>query len=205
MSQWMKIEPTRHQVAIAGRVTDSQTGQAIAGAQVNIKVAPAEFVDRCELLKNVQYSDHWESMPERPDQKHTASDGHFHFMDLPDGDYTLEATLPRMGTRYGMSHVTVIVSRDGQDINMAQADMTLFPTGLQGQVMAGTDPVMLAEVRMKGSGEYTFTDEQGNYLLVGLEAGIDRTVIVSARNFTSIQSTKDFVAGEITSGNFNLH
>ena len=46
----------------------------------------------------------------------------------------------------------------------------------------------MAEVKVKGGGERTFSDAEGNYLLTGLEAGLNgapRTVIVtvSAQGF----------------------
>ena len=50
MTPWMKVEPTRHQVAIAGQVADAQTGRAIGGAQVRIAQAPPGFVNRLVIL-----------------------------------------------------------------------------------------------------------------------------------------------------------
>ena len=40
------FETTRHQVAIAGQVTDLETTRSIAGALVRITAAPAEFLTR---------------------------------------------------------------------------------------------------------------------------------------------------------------
>lgn len=158
MATFLKLEPTRHQVAIAGRVTDAQTGKPIAQAEVQIAG--------------------------RPGCIRTAADGHFHYLDLPAGNYTLDACLPGAGSRYGTGQVQVTVSHDGDNITLASADITLAPTTLKGQVtdQGSGDPVVMAEVRIKGSGERAFSDGQGHYLLTGLEAG-QRTVQASAQGY----------------------
>lgn len=181
MAQWEEI---RHQVAISGRVTDAQTSRAIGRAQVSITDGPLAFND---WLANYarQYGDRWGTMTERPDQIRTAADGHFHFMDLPDGQYTLRASLPGSGTRYGIALNVVAVSRDAEgNITMAVADISLLPTTLKGRIdRQNNKPVVMAEVRVRGSGERTFSDGQGHYLLAGLEASKkgERTLVVSAQ------------------------
>lgn len=181
MSGW---EIVRHQVAIAGRVTDARSGAAIGGAVVTISAGPVAFT-RWLALQAVQHRARWASMVERPDQTRTAADGHFHFLDLPDGPYTLGAALPGTGSRYGAAQAPAAVAHDAQgDVRMAAADLALPPTAIEGQVTeqgTGT-PVAMAEVRVKGSGERTFSDGQGRYLLAGLEAGT-RTAVVSARGY----------------------
>jgi hypothetical protein len=128
-------------------------------------------------------------MAERPDRTHTTVDGHFHFLDLPAGQYTLTVTLPGSGQRYGQVQKTVTVPSPGGDgkVIMAAADMALPPTTLKGQIIkqGTTDPVVMAEVRVQGSGERTFSDGQGRYLLAGLEASAERarTVRVSAQGY----------------------
>lgn len=205
MSQWLKVEPTRHQVAIAGQVTDSQTGRALAEAQVYIIAAPAQF-NHALALKALQYGGQWEAMPGRPDRTLAAQDGHFHFMDLPDGNYTLEAKQPGLGTRYGISKVKITISRDDDGhITMAQADMKLAPTTLKGQVTDETGPVAMAEVRVVGSGERTFTNEQGNYLLAGLEVGKNRKITISAKGYQAASQVVTFnAAGVIETLDFSL-
>jgi hypothetical protein len=156
-----KIEATRHQVAIAGSVTDAKTGRAIAGAVVILKSA-AQVVIACEA---------------------TGADGHFHFLDLADGQYALAATLEAAGTRYGKATKMATVARDGGRIKLATADMVLPPTTVKGAITgSGAAPVSLAEVRVQGSGERTFSDTDGHYLLTGLEVG-SRILLVSARGY----------------------
>jgi hypothetical protein len=183
MAQW---EEVRHQVAIAGRVTDAQTSQAIGRARVSITDGPLAFNN---WLANHarQYGDRWETMMWRPDRIRTAADGHFHFMDLPDGQYTLTGSLPGSGTRYGTTQQVATVYRDAHgNITMAVADMTLPPTTLKGRIARqDNDPVVMAEVRVKGSGERVFSDGEGRYLLAGLEASDERerTLLVTAQGY----------------------
>jgi len=205
MSEWLKVEPTRHQVAIAGQVTDSQTGRALAGAQVWMIAAPAQF-NHALALKALQYGDQWESTPGRPDRTLAARNGRFHFMDLPDGNYTLEAKLPGLGSRYGISKVKITVSRDDDGhINMAQAEIKLAPTTLKGQVTDETGPVAMAEVQVVGSGERAFSNEQGNYLLPGLEVGKNRKISISAKNYQPASQVVTFnAAGVVETLDFSL-
>lgn len=180
MIQW---ETVGHQVAIAGKVTDAQTNRELSRALVKITSAPAEFMN---WLNNraIQYGTRWKSMLERPDQVLTATDGHFHFLDLPNGGYTLSASLPGAGTRYGTDQTQVTVSRDAQGkIAVVAADFTLPPTTIKGRVNGpSATKIAMAQVRVRGSGEQTFSDSEGSYLLTSLEAG-NRTVMVSARGY----------------------
>lgn len=233
MTPWMKVEPTRHQVAIAGQVTDAETERAIGGAQVWIAAAPPDFVDRLVVLARlaplrdapsaVQAANATLDNPaassaqrlqaaqvilgyllttqhmrmDRPDETCTAADGRFHFLDLPAGAYTLGALLPKAGTRYSQGRVDVTVTRDGEGSlkPMGVANIALRPTTLQGRIFDPNNaPVPLAEVRVKGSGERTFSDAyedlkgdpqkstKGRYRLTGLEAG-QRLVRVSAQGY----------------------
>jgi len=181
----MECEIVRHQVAIAGRVTDAQTGKSISGAQVDITAGPSR------------------------DRSRTAEDGHFHFLDLPDGKYVLNASLPGLGERYGTAEVQAEVSRDAQEnIKIAAADMALQPTTVKGRVTRGgatqAIPVVVAEVRIKGSGERTFSDGQGNYLLTSLQPG-KRTVQVYAQGCQPASKTAELNdAGSVQTLDFTL-
>ena len=194
MSDW---EIIRHAVAISGRVSNSQTGKPIRSARVAITEAPTEFTDWLETRAK-QIGAKWQGMLERPDRTLTAADGHFHFMDLPNGDYTLAASLPGDGSRYGVAEEGASVTRGTEgNIIMATVDIQLPPTTLKGTITTetteGTVPVVLAEVRVAGSGEKAYSDQQGRYLLSGLEKGL-RTVQVSARGFESVNQPVGFVA-----------
>jgi hypothetical protein len=197
MSDW---EIIRHAVAISGRVSNSQTGKPIGGARVAISESPAEFTAWLETRAK-QFGARWQGMLERPDRTRTAGDGHFHFMDLPNGDYTLVASLPGSGSRYGVAEEETSVTRgtDG-NIIMATVDIQLPSTTLKGtittQVPAGSEPVVLAEVKIAGSGEKAFSDEQGLYLLSGLEKGL-RMVLISAEGYQPVSQAVGFVAAGV--------
>lgn len=204
MSKMVKIEATRHQVALAGQVTDKQTGRTIDGAQIEVTSAPPEFTDWLDN-RRIQYGDRWNSMVERPDRTRTEPDGHFHFIDLPDGEYTLTASLPGVGSRYGTAQLVVTVSRDDKgNINMAQADIALPPTTIKGKISKqSAESVPMAEVRVKGSGERVFSNSKGEYLMAGLEKG-KRTVLVSAQGFKEASQTAQLNRGAVHTLNFTL-
>ena len=85
VGDWIVI---RHQAAIAGRVTDLETGKAVGGALVEIIERPPPF-DKWLGFKQQEYGARWSMMAERPDRAVTQADGHYHFLDLPDGRYGL--------------------------------------------------------------------------------------------------------------------
>ncbi|GEM_PF-3542362 len=69
-------EVNRRTVSVAGLVTDVQTGLPINGVHVKISSGSTRCIAR------------------------TRTDGHFHFLDLPNGHYTLTASLPSSGLRH---------------------------------------------------------------------------------------------------------
>lgn len=176
MTQWQKMEGTRRQVAIAGRVTDRQTGQAIAGADVSVKNADQKLVANSR----------------------TAADGHYHVMDLADGEYTLEASVPAAGSRYGTAQGQATVERDTEHrIKMAVTDFDLPPTRIHGRV---TDhdthqPIAGASVRLRGDTQIMLTDADGRYALDGLVKG-NPTVEVSASKYTMTWQDTSLTAGQ---------
>jgi hypothetical protein len=200
-------EEVRHQVALAGRVIEAQiTSQPISGARVEITSAPAAFTDWL-ALRALQYGDRWAALPERLDRTRTAADGHFHFLDLPNGPYMLTASLPSLGQRYGTVQATVTVVRNAEGaVTLVPLELALPPTTLKGLItdQATGNALLMAEVRVQGSGERTFSDEQGNYLLTGVEPG-KRSVLVFAQGYT--QATQTVLldqAGVVQTLNFNL-
>jgi len=153
----MAFESFSHRASIAGRVTDAQTGKPVPGALVEIGQDRKVF---------------------------TASDGFYRFLDLPEGSYTLAASLPKAGSRYGTASEQVEL---GEDLEMI--DLELPATTVKGKVKDGSGKaVRMAEVRVQGSGESAWSDAQGNYVLSGVEAG-SRRIAVSARGFQNVSET----------------
>jgi len=153
----MAFEIFRHRASIAGRVTDAQTGRPLPGVRVEIGSGREVF---------------------------TAGDGFFRFLDLPAGSYTLTASLPRSGSRYGTKSAPVTL---GEELQMI--DLKLPATTVKGKVKDGAgQAVKMAEVRVQGSGESAWSDAQGNYALSGVEAGA-RKIAVSARGFQKVSET----------------
>jgi Carboxypeptidase regulatory-like domain len=203
VTTWMKLKPIRHQVAIAGQVSDAQTGQVIPGARVELSPLSGPFKTRL-ALQAMQYGERWQAMTERADRTHTANDGSFHFLDLPDGRYTLTVSLLGAGTRYGLAQSTVAVSRQGDRIQRATADMALPATTVKGQITNSEGaPVVMAKVQMVGSGESTFSDSQGNYLLTGLQSG-QRMVTVTAQGYELISQGTPLSQAEVKTLDFTL-
>ncbi len=195
----------RHQVAITGRTSNAQTLKPLNGARVEIISSPTAFAAKVQLLQALAGAQ-WETMVERLDRTRTRAAGYFYFLDLPPGLYTLKASLPGAGSRYGETQVNATVVHDAAgNITKATANLALPATTLKGTVVdAGSEPVILAEARIVGSGEYDFTNENGEYLLASLEKGA-RTVQVSARGFqTATQAALLSAAGSQVTLNFNL-
>jgi hypothetical protein len=194
-----------HQVAIAGRVIDAQAQLPMAGVIVSIADAPAEFTAWL-ALKAQQYGTVWAAMLPRADRALTGADGHFHFIDLPDGAYTLAAGLPGAGSRYAAAQATATVSRDGQgNLKMAAADMSLPATTVNGRIAGQNNAaVAMAQVRVQGSGEQTFSDGEGQYVLAGLETG-NRTLLVAAQGYKPASQTVQLgQSGAVQTLNFVL-
>lgn len=208
MSKMVKIEPTRHQVAVAGQVTDKETGRVVSGAQVAISTAPAAF-NNWLAIKKLQYGERWESMTERPDRTRTASDGYYYFMDLPDGQYQLTASLPGSGSRYDTAQADITVARDSKgNLTMVAAPFAMPPTTLKGKVsrkVSDTEvtPVVMADIRMKGSGEHAFSNDKGEYRITGLEKG-NRTVQVSAKGLKTASQAASLSQGAVKTLDFVL-
>lgn len=251
MPKWTKLELTRRQVAIAGSVQDALTGQAIGGAEVQIEQAPEAFT-RWLAMKAVQFRDRWQAMPNRPNWQvvaldaafylirerehaaslklltYTARDGHFYWVDLPDGDYTITAALPSAGSRYSTTQIDNLrVSRNQSGtIQRATVEIELLPTAIQGTVTeqishsaTGTStnlrttstPIVLAKVQVEGSDATTFSDRDGHYLLSGLEvwpqsseASPKPMVRVSAQGYQTVAQGISLNQGQVKNLDFQL-
>lgn len=201
---WLKLDLVRHQVAIAGRVSDQLTGQLIHGATVEIIGMPDSF-KAWLALRSMQYGSNWEKMTERPDRTRTAIDGHFHFLDLPDGKYTLKVSLPSAGTRYKEAQKEFQVSRTNEKNQLEVADISLPPTAIKGRITATKDneveSVKMAKIQVEGSGEFTFSDSEGNYLLSGIEVPkkepSERSIVVSAKGYKPISKIFRIERGKV--------
>lgn len=177
--QW---EIRRHQAAIAGRVVDAQTEKPLAGALVTVAAGPQRWEIR------------------------SGQDGHFHFLDLPDGAYLVTASYPPGGNRYGSAQENVVVSRDGTGrIQMATADLSLPATTVRGRITRpGGQGVVMAEIVLEGSGERAFSAADGHYALVGVEAGL-RRVRIRAQGFQPMtQEVILAAAGAVVTLNLTL-
>ena len=202
MNDW---QIARHQVSIAGRVIDAGTGKPVAHAVVYMSGEVPKAFDTKLAIRALTYGDRWHGTLKRPDRTSTRPDGLFYFLDLPDGKYELSACIPDLerlfrdlpqgdmlrahvpsyGKRFGVAQATVTIPHDGQGTQgVAFVSLALPSTTVKGKV---TGPgrkagVALAEVRVEGSGERTFTDVQGQYTVAGIEPG-KRVLVVSAQGY----------------------
>ncbi|HEX6904111.1 MAG TPA: carboxypeptidase regulatory-like domain-containing protein [Thermoanaerobaculia bacterium] len=194
----------RHRVAIYGNVSDAVTGRPIEGARVEITQGPQGFSERLALQARAAGKD-WPALQERPDRTRTAADGHFHFMDLPAGNYSLAATLAAAGSRYGSAQAQATLTEDARKtVSRAQLELKLPPTTVRGTIKDGQgNPVRFAEVGLRGGPERAVADGVGFFVLSGLEAG-KRTFVVSARGFKDLSRTVDVAPGVTSTADFNL-
>ena len=200
------------QIAIAGRVLEGESEKIIAGAVVEIIEMPEKFKSILSL-KTLQYGLQWEKMRDRIDRKITTNDGYFHFVNLPKGEYVIEASLPNSGTRYSQVKKTVQVadSVDGK-IPTHITDIVLLPTGIKGKITDADDPkkaVVNAKIKIKDSRDSTFSDQRGHYSLLGLESSKSGqrnvTLIVSATGYQQVSQSVLIKQGEVISEqNFSL-
>lgn len=176
-------ETVRHRAALGGRVKDARTGEPLAAVRVEITAGPAAFINRLALLAR-QHGGLWATLSERPDRTRTAHDGFFRFLDLPAGQYTLSASLPGSGSRYGTASAKVTLSAGAPgNVSPGTIDLALPATTIQGCIRSRSNSsVWMAEVRIQGSGERTWSNAQGQYVLSGVEAGA-RKLTISAAGF----------------------
>lgn len=204
MPAWLSLDPIDHQAAIAGRAIDAETKRPIAGVVVTITAMPAPF-QKWLSLRALRYGDDWASLSARPDRMTTGEDGFFHFMDLPDGVYTLSFSVPSAGQRYGTAQQDFTVTRDAEgNIALTIPPVEITPTGVKGLVLGhvaqgdpATTPLVMAQIAVLGSGEQARSGAGGGYSLLGLEPG-QRRVSIAAQGYQATTLTTTIVAGQIT-------
>jgi protocatechuate 3,4-dioxygenase beta subunit len=175
-----------------GTVRDAATGRPLAGARIEITAA-ARF-EKWLHARAAPHGAQWDEFDERPDRVLSAADGRFLFVDLPAGRYTIVATLPDAGTRYGTAHANARVADKATEI--PTVELALPATTLAGTVKGpGAAPVALARVTVEGSGESTLTDADGAFTLAGIETGT-RAVRADGKGFApSTRRVKVATAG----------
>jgi hypothetical protein len=188
-------------------------------------VVPATLTRKLSI-KALQYGSRWDTLIPRPDRLLSRQDGSFCFLDLPEGTYTVTASMPGAGSRYGTASAETTVaipaaassaasvaegaSSPATGTSSAEApaalpallELRLPPTSLQGVVQTMIDeeagPVWLATLRVKGSGEAATSDSEGRFALNGLEPGA-RTLLVSAQGYRSASMSVQLEQGNVTS------
>jgi hypothetical protein len=133
----------------------------------------------------MRYGKRWSALLERPDQTQTKEDGLFYFLDLPDGKYTFHVTAMNSGKRYASTEATAVVKGEPEgNLKTTTVKVALQPTTVKGKITGPNHKagVVMAEVRVKGSGERTYSDAQGQYVLAAIEPGT-RTVQVFAQGY----------------------
>jgi CarboxypepD_reg-like domain len=192
----------RHRVAIAGLVLDQITGKPLAGAQLEITAKPAAYAKKLELLRIGRAA-----LVDRSGTTRTRQDGLFFFLDLPEGKYELVGFMSTKRSnleqpakangepdslqwmwdkRYGKATFKASVSY-GQESFDKLTVLHLGPTGITGRVLtsANNAALMMAEVRVKGSGERTLTDSKGEFTLSGIQPNErqERVLQIRARGY----------------------
>jgi len=203
---FLVMPQNRVQAALTGRVIDAQTLATVAAVEVKITGVPAAFQKVIDARK-LMHGGAWETMKERVDLTSTRRDGMFHFIDLPNGTYTLTFSMPGLARRYGSTTASVTVTRNGQGkVTTPFTTVNLPPTAIKGKVHrfvpaspgnpATTAPLWMAEVQAKGSGEYSYSNSTGDFYLTDVEPG-SRTLVVKAPGFQTGTVTIMLVQGSV--------
>jgi len=186
----------RHRVAIAGRVIDAKTQQAIVDAQITLSEMPDKYRSILKL-KAMQYGvGSWEKI--RPDRTSSDQNGYYFFRDLPAGDYRLVAFLPKAGTRYGSANQTVTIAASSESSGVMPIDLFLSPTGLQGKITAPENEKFIAKVQIQGQNTYALTNGDGEYLLTGVEASPQAVLLVISASGYELNPSPDLYPPKIS-------
>jgi protocatechuate 3,4-dioxygenase beta subunit len=188
----------RRTVAVAGRVTDALTGQPLAGAIVEVTGGPPEFVTKRAALAA---DPAWAQRAERLDRRVTRPDGWYALSDLPPGTYTLQVSVPHLGTRYqaaALLNNIAIAAPPGpnEPANPVFVHVALQPTRVKGRVTRnGGQGVAGAKVRLRGDTTVVPTDDDGRFVLSRIVAG-KPTIEITAKNFQPFSQTLTLNAGQ---------
>jgi hypothetical protein len=188
----------RRAVAIAGRVTDAQTGMPLAAALIEITAGPPAYQAALAALSS---DPSWPRRPERLDRRLSRPDGMYAFSDLPVGSYALRVSAPQLGSRYGVAVLAAVRVWDTREpsgrVKLDPADAAIAPTRISGQVKAAASGQALAgaKVRLRGDTNIVLTGDDGRYALNGLVAGTP-TVEVVAATFATFSQEVTLSAGQ---------
>ncbi len=196
-SKWMSITSIAHRVSLAGRVEIGiakgndwiPLSSPVKPVTVDIIKGPERFMYHMKL-KALSHGTAWEGLSHRPDRTLTAVDGSFYFVDLPDGDYELQAIAPRELTHLVAIKSAVISVQSSA--KLAFITLKLANTGIMGLVTKEDDktPIPFAKVQVLGSGEQVRCDDKGKYQLLNLEVSPKNKrnvkLYISQRRYTEI-------------------
>jgi Carboxypeptidase regulatory-like domain len=193
----MEEIPIRHKVAIAGTVNDEITKQPIVDAVIEL-VSQNLHIHICEE-GSFYVIDRPKGLIKLPTSLAKIRNGFFYFMDLPDGEYTLKVSAPNLESRYEPVKEQRVIAPNWQFL------VQLSPTRLIGQVKRSdnNEPIANAVVKLGGSEYQTFTDEKGEYILLGIVASQPK-VQVSHQRFEQSFRTVELTAGKEHIQDFSL-
>ena len=184
---FLAIGPIAHRAALVGRTIDKLTQSPLPGVSVEITDSPAAYRAWLATLRQGRPG-------ARPDRIATDSEGWFRWMDLPAGSYTLRASLP--DPRYAAANATASVVESAA----ASIEIALDPTALAGHVSADmpAGPLAMVRVRMRDSGEVTFTAGDGSFTLSPVEPGATRVIELSAQRYVTATRAVTLQRGQTT-------
>ena len=184
---FLAIGPIAHRAALVGRVIDKLGQGPLPGVSVEITDSPPAYRTWLATLRQGRPG-------ARPDRIATDGDGRFRWIDLPAGSYTLRASAP--DPRYADATATASVVVNAA----ASVEIALDPTALAGRVNADNPagPLAMVRVRMRDSGEVTFTAGDGSFTLSPVEPGATRVIELSAQRYVTVTRTVSLQRGQTT-------